>query len=143
MVSGKKMTTAIYIRAQKGIGKSCIIDFLRKSVLGSEVIYQTSDSNILSGRFNGPLQGKMLFVLEEAPCATQGEWKVLDSKLKNFITEHTISIEKKGKDQIDVENFVCFILFTNKNSVVFTHDERRYFSPDVMNSGFHLNVFSQ
>ena len=61
------MTTAIYIRSQKGIGKSCIIDFLRKSVLGSEVIYQTSDSNILSGRFNGPLQGKMLFVLEEAP----------------------------------------------------------------------------
>ena len=73
----------------------------------------------------------MLFILEEAPCATQGEWKVLDSKLKNFITEHTISIERKGKDQIDVDNYASFVLFSNKNSVTYSHDERRYFSPDT------------
>ena len=130
-ISGVKMTTAINLKSIKGIGKSAFIDFLRKSVLGNDVIYQTSDTNIISGRFNSPLCGKMLFILEEAPCATQGEWKVLDSKLKNFITEHTISIERKGKDQIDVDNYASFVLFSNKNSVTYSHDERRYFSPDT------------
>ncbi len=43
-----------------------------------------------------------------------------------------ISIEKKGKNQIIVENFTCFILFANKNTVIFTNDERRYFLPDSL-----------
>ena len=75
------MTVAINIRALKGIGKSCFIEFLYKNVLGEHVYYQTSDSNILSGRFNGPLgDGKLIFVLEEAPCATQGDWKVFAAR---------------------------------------------------------------
>ena len=130
MVSGKKMTATIYIRSMKGIGKSCIIEFLRDWVLGTEVVYQTSDINILTGRFNGPLCGKMIVNLEEVQCSTQSEWRVLDSKLKNTITESRISIEKKGKDQIDVENTVTILIFANKNAIPFTHDERRYFSPD-------------
>jgi hypothetical protein len=69
MVSGRKITNNIYIKAQKGIGKSYVIDFLRNSVLENDIIYQISDSNILSGRFNGLLCSKMLFVLEEALCS--------------------------------------------------------------------------
>lgn len=131
MISGRKLKTVINIRSEKGIGKSMVTEFLLKNVLGHKLVYSTSDSNILSGRFNGPLMGTMLFVLEEAPCASVGDWKVLDSKLKNFITEPYISIEKKMKDQINLENTVSFMFFSNKNSVVYTTDERRYFSPDT------------
>ena len=131
VVKRKKMTACLNLKSQKGIGKSIIIDFLTKSVLGTQLVYQTADSNILSGRFNAVLMNLLLFVLEEAPCQTLGEWKVLDSKLKNFITEHEISIEKKGKDHFKIENTVSFIIFSNKNSIAYTDDERRYFSPDI------------
>ena len=47
-ISGVKMTTAINLKSIKGIGKSAFIDFLRKSVLGNDVIYQTSNTNIIS-----------------------------------------------------------------------------------------------
>ncbi len=131
MINGRKMTACINIRSPKGIGKSIFINFLRSSVVGEEVVYQTSDAHILYGNFNAALMYIMLFVLEEAPCGTLGEWKVLDSKLKNYITEPVISIEKKGKDHFKTDNTVSFILFSNKNSVIYTEDERRYFSPDT------------
>jgi hypothetical protein len=85
------MTSNIYIKAQKNIGKFYIIDFLRNNILRNDIIYQISDLHILSGRFN------RLFVLKETLCSIQSKWKVLNSKLKNYIIKHTISIEKKEK----------------------------------------------
>jgi len=61
VVSGRKMRTCLYLTSVQGIGKSIIIKFLAEQVLGL-----------------------LLFVLEEAPCASANEWKVLTDKLKNF-----------------------------------------------------------
>jgi hypothetical protein len=129
-VSGRKMTSALYLRAVEGIGKSIVIDFLKDYVLGPSVVYQTSDSEILSSQFNAPLLGIMLFVLEEAPCSTLGEWKKLDSKLKNYITEKTISIRLMRENAFDTNNTVSFIINTNSYAIAMNHGTRRYFSSD-------------
>jgi len=129
-ISGKRMTSALYLRAVEGIGKSIVIDFLRNYVLGPSVVYQTSDSEILSSQFNAPLLGIMLFVLKEAPCSTLGEWKKLDSKLKNYITEAIISIRLMRVDAFKTNNTVSFIINTNSYAIAMNHQTRRYFSSD-------------
>lgn len=130
IVAGRKMTTAMYIRSLEGIGKSIWIDFIR-SIMGSKLIMQTSDVSILIGKDNGGLVGKVLFVLEEAPCETMGQWKIMDSKLKNYITEPTITIRKLYQDHITVENPISFIVFSNKDAVHIGWNTRRWFQLDV------------
>jgi len=80
----RKMRTCLYLTSVQGIGKSIIIKFLAEQVLGNELVYTTSYISSLAGRFNASLVGLLLFVLEEAPCASANEWKVLTDKLKNF-----------------------------------------------------------
>ena len=130
LVSGKKMTSCLYLRAVEGIGKSLIIEFLKWNVLGESLVFQTSESEILSGTFNGALFGIMLFVLEEAPCATLADWKKLDSKLKNFITEQQISIRLMHQDHFKVDNTVSFIINTNSYAIALNHGSRRYMATD-------------
>ena len=89
------MRTCLYLTSVKGIGKSIIIKFLAEQVLGNELVYTTSDVTSLVGRFNAPLVGRVLFVLKEAPCASAYDWRILENRLKNYITESMISIERK------------------------------------------------
>jgi hypothetical protein len=131
VVSGRKMRTCLYLTSVQGIGKSIIIKFLSEKVLGNELVFSTSDVSSLAGRFNASLVGRLLFVLEEAPCGSANEWKVLTDKLKNFITENMISVERKGKDPIKVKNTVSFIINTNNYAIRLTYDNRRYFQPDT------------
>jgi hypothetical protein len=131
VVSGRKMRTCLYLTSVQGIGKSIIIKFLSEQVLGNELVYSTSDVSSLVGRFNAPLVGRVLFVLEEAPCGSTYDWKVLENRLKNYITENMISIERKGQDPIKVKNTVSFIINTNNYAIRISYDDRRYFQPDT------------
>ena len=131
VVSGRKMRTCLYLTSVQGIGKSIIIRFLAEQVLGNELVYTTSDVSSLVGRFNAPLVGRVLFVLEEAPCASAYDWRILENRLKNYITESTISVERKCQDPIKVKNTVSFIINTNNYAIRLSHDDRRYFQPDT------------
>jgi hypothetical protein len=131
VVSGRKMRTCLYLTSVQGIGKSIIIKFLSEQVLGNELVYSTSDVSSLVGRFNSPLVGRVLFVLEEAPCASSYDWRILENRLKNYITENMISIERKGQDPIKVKNTVSFIINTNNTAIRLSYDDRRYFQSDT------------
>ena len=56
---------------------------------------------------------------------------MLDSKLKNIITESRICLEKKGKDQIMVENTCSLILNTNNTVLQANPFTRRYIMLDT------------
>jgi len=125
------MRTCLYLTSVQGIGKSIIIRFLAEQVLGNELVYITSDVSSLVGRFNATLGVRVLFVLEEAPCASAYDWRILENRLKNYITENMISVKRKCQDPIKVKNTVSFIINTNNYAIRLSHDDRRYFQPDT------------
>ena len=128
----RRMKTAIYLKSDQGVGKSCIVEFIENKVLRSGLVFRSSDVSILGGRFNSPLQGKLLYVAEELPCSDKHDWHQMDGKLKNYITDDKISIEKKGKDHIKINNTISFIINTNNDyAIKMGTDDRRYFAPDV------------
>lgn len=129
-VSGRRLQSCIYLRAIEGIGKSCVIEFLKKGVIGESLVFQTSNTDILTGQFNAPLFGKMLFVLEEAPCSTSNEWHKLNEKLKDYITADNIAIRFMHRDYIYVDNTVSYIINTNSYAVALNHSSRRYMAFD-------------
>jgi len=133
MVSGKKMTSAFYLKSIEGVGKSIIIQFLKNKVLGSKLVLQSSDTEILTGTFNGALARTMLFCLEEAPCSSGQQWKALDSRLKNYITEDEMFVTLKYSDTKQCANNLSIILNSNKDAVLLNVGTRRYFVPDVVN----------
>jgi hypothetical protein len=131
MVSGRKMRSCIINKSIEGVGKSIIIEFLKYKVLGKGLVLHTSDTSIFTGQFNSSLIGKMLVVLEEAPCATSGEWHVMDSKLKHYITESEMTIRAMHKEHKQMPNCSSFILNTNKEVLHMNFDSRRYLINDM------------
>ncbi|PKK60691.1 hypothetical protein RhiirC2_792952 [Rhizophagus irregularis] len=82
------------------LGKSIITDFIQRSVLGTQLIYKTSDSQMILGSFNRKLQGK--------------------DKVIGDIME----IHEKYKSPTHYKNFISTIVFTNENTLRMENDDR-------------------
>jgi hypothetical protein len=132
VVVGKKMKTCIYFQTPQGIGKSMIIRFLKNHVIGED-LYQPYSKVSPFLNFNGSLMGKLLVVFEEVPTNDSYEWKLFTDRLKYCITEYTLDIEMKFKEIFNVPNFVSFMIITNNNAIKLSHDDRRFFMPDIVN----------
>ena len=131
VVSGRRMQTCIYLYSVQGIGKSIIIKFLTEQVLGRELVYSTSKVNIFTEKFNTPLVGRLLFVLEEAPALEKEKWSAFENSFKNYLTENLISVEEKYQKPFMIKNTVSFIINTNKRAIRISYDDRRFFQPDT------------
>ena len=58
---------------QHQFGKNIIVDFIRDKVLGPHLHFATSDLGKILGKFNSPLQGKKLIVMNETGMSS-GDW---------------------------------------------------------------------
>ncbi|GET61151.1 hypothetical protein GLOIN_2v1875323 [Rhizophagus irregularis DAOM 181602=DAOM 197198] len=76
------MYSILYLKSGQGWGKSIITDFIQRSVLGTQLVYKTSDSQTILGSFNGQLQGKVLLLFEEMPTE-KSQWNNLYQSLKD------------------------------------------------------------
>lgn len=126
----KRNLTALYIKSLQGVGKSIITDFLIDKVLTHNISYRTGDSSVLS-TWNASLVGKVLFVLEELPCISTGEWIKFSDSLKYMISGPTLKRKEKNEKDIDVDNYLNFIFLTNKTAIKVDDDDRRYCVLDV------------
>lgn len=132
MVNGKKMTTCIYLKGPEGLGKSIITDFLVENVIGERNCWVTQDAKcFLPGGFTGSLGGKLLLVLEELPCSSEGQWKTLSNALKLWITGFMVQLEAKQCNAIQQKNIASLFLLSNNNAIIISPLDRRYFIPDV------------
>ena len=129
MARGFKNDSCLYLKGPQGIGKSCIIEWIRQYVIGIPLCFQ-GGSSPLKTRFNGELAGKLLVVFEELENFTTSEWQSISSVLKRQITSNTIMIEQKGIDAIEQNNLNNYIILSN-NEAIQDDDGRRYFILDV------------
>ena len=116
MSVGRKMYSILYLKSGQGWGKGIITDFIQRYVLGTQLVYKTSDPQTILGSFNGQLLGKLLLLLEEMPTE-HSEWNSLYRALKDKVTSDTIKIHEKYKTPKQYKNFMSTIVLTNENAL--------------------------
>jgi len=129
MIKGNKNNSCIYLKGRQGLGKSTLYVFIREHVIGELLSCETGSEPIKS-RFNESLAGKLMVMFEELENFSTNEWLAISSKLKRYITSNRISIESKGVDSYETDNFNNYILLSN-NDAIQDDDGRRYFIMDL------------
>ena len=118
----KKGPILVWI-SKPGVGKTIFMEFL-KALLGTHLYFETSDPNRdVWGAHNVSIAGKLLVNISEA-----GKADVAKSlgKLKALVTDPTITLNPKGKDQYVQNSYHHFIWTTNNMDPIPTdNDDRR------------------
>lgn len=108
-----------------GVGKSTL------GVIAGKLVGRAASqisSVQLKSQFNSWLQGKTVIVVDEI---YEGNNKDISNQLKPYITQETISVEAKGRDLIEVNNYARFFMFSNNpKPLSIDAEDRRYFVYD-------------
>jgi hypothetical protein len=130
VASGRKMYSILYLKSGQGWGKGIITDFIQRYVLGTQLVYKTSDPQTILGSFNAQLMGKVLLLLEEMPTE-KSQWNSLYRALKDKVTSDMIEIYEKYKTPTQYKNFMSTIVLTNENALRVENDDRRTVFLDI------------
>ncbi|GBC28720.2 hypothetical protein GLOIN_2v1880406 [Rhizophagus irregularis DAOM 181602=DAOM 197198] len=95
------------VKNTDGWGKGIITDFIQRSVLGTQLVYKTSDPQTILGSFNKQLQGK------------------------DKVTSDIMEIHEKYKTPTHYKNFMSTNVLTNENALRVENDDRRIVFLDV------------
>lgn len=116
----QKLPILCLVSTQRSTGKTTFLKLL-KAIYGYNLVFISND--LLNGKFNSFLEGKLLAVLDEGLLST----KEVTEKLKNLSTADFVSLEAKGKDPVEVESFTKIIICSNNEDnfiVIDEHSER-------------------
>jgi hypothetical protein len=111
-------------RSGGGVGKNLAFDFFGRKILGEKYYYVVSDNSELYGSFNGMFEGKLLILVEEA----NGTDNLKNSAgLKSRISKKKITVNKKGKDQYQLNDYTNYVFTTNQvNAIPIQKEDRRF-----------------
>lgn len=129
MVQGNKNSSCVYLKGAQGLGKSTLVDFLSKYVIGEELSLE-SGSEPLTSKFNAILEGKLMVFFEELENFSVAQWTSISSTLKRIITSDNYIIEKKGINSYTTKNINNYFILSN-NDAIRDDDGRRYFICDL------------
>jgi hypothetical protein len=121
----EKPEVAIVMKGPQGIGKGSLM-----KLLGSftDNYKHLSSTQSLVGNFSGHLIDAFIVFADEA---VWGGDKQAEGRLKAMITEPTMSINAKGKDEIYVDSYCRLFVASNEDWVVPVGEgDRRYFVLD-------------
>ena len=102
--------TAIIIISEEGAGKDIFNTFLN-GVINEKYTHNTEKLELVCGKFNTVLGGKLLMTINETNPVDSRE---RIENIKYLITAEKITIEGKHKDPIKTDNFCRFIFFSNR-----------------------------
>lgn len=104
---------AVCFRGQKGTGKGTLLRALT-AICGAHGLHISSPEHLV-GRFNSHLQNCIFLFADEAFWAGD---KAGESKLKQLVTEPTLTYEGKGRDAVTGKNMIHVGLASNSDWVV-------------------------
>jgi hypothetical protein len=126
----KKAKTAWVLGGVPGTGKGLFYSKVLRPLFGSEHVPMRALQSI-EEHFNLYMRNSIFLIVDEFHMASSslGAMKIAD-KLKNQITEDTITIRAMRTNQVEVPNFTNFIFLTNRNDAVkIENGDRRYNIP--------------
>lgn len=108
---GKKTKTCLLLIGKHGVGKTIFTDVIAK-LFGLYADNDLSDIASIAGKFNDKLENKMLFVINNLNDRSM-IIKNMMNRIKNYISENTVIINKRRVDHYQIENVSNFIITTN------------------------------
>lgn len=130
----RNKTNIVLQSLAQGIGKTTIISLFEK-MFGSEYAASSNQCEWMGGSFNGELENKILYGIEELKQTKEkNDWYNAQDLIKSL--EHdTIKIHRKYKEPIFCPNYIDFIITSNHyNKMLLERDNRRYFIPTVIST---------
>jgi len=104
-------TTMPTFASEEGAGKNTVAILLEK-LMAKRSVLVTSKADEVFGKFNGSLAHCMVVVLNELSAV---ELRQYDGVIKDLITDSSVSIQGKGKENYPLRSMHRFINFTNKD----------------------------
>jgi hypothetical protein len=123
----EKTMTAWVLQGVQGTGKGILYTKVLRPLFGNEHVPMRALQNI-EEQFNLYMRQALFLVVDEfhMGSANSGGAKIAD-KLKNAITENTITIRAMRSNQTEVPNYTNFIFLTNRaDAVKIEEGDRRY-----------------
>jgi putative DNA primase/helicase len=138
----QKPNVAIVMKSVEGAGKGTMMKPLLQ-IFGAQGIHLNGDRH-LTGQFNGVVANKLLIFADEVNLTSA----TTADKLKAFISESTVQMEKKGLEAIEIPNYARVIFASNRSHVIAAGTkERRYLvlepSPIKAQDSQHFNALHQ
>lgn len=122
----EKSGACIVLEGSEGCGKNIIFGILKTHVIGSRYCLETPKIKVLTGRFNGARENKILTILNEAANVKQSSHEDQD-ELKDCITESTCMIEHKGVNPYKVKDCNNIVIASNNSYSVKASNQMRRF----------------
>lgn len=129
---GKKTKTCLILIGKHGVGKTIFTDVISK-LFGEYAHPDLSDVDLITGQFNTELENKILIVLNEFNVQDKTTNKrSIRNKMKTYISDDFLVINRKNVNPYKVENVSNFIIVTNDtNPICIEEGDRRYVVLDV------------
>lgn len=121
----EKPEVAVVMRGRQGVGKGSLMKALGMMI--ANYIHLSSTSSLV-GQFSGHLMDSFLVFADES---VWGGDRQAEGRLKALISEPVISINAKGKDEIQVRSYHRLFVASNEDwAVPVNEGDRRYFVLD-------------
>lgn len=134
----KKAGTAWILHGRTGTGKGAFFHHILKPLFGSDFCQIISYKTVMRD-FNGQLEQALIVFIDEADSTAVENDRELMMKIKTWITEPEIEINRKGVNAYKAPNFSNFILSSNERTpAVITSDDRRFNIPPRQEQPLHL-----
>lgn len=109
----EKTMTSWLLSGTQGTGKGFITNKIIKPMIGEKHVVMRHQRE-LNSQFNSYLRTAVVAVIDELDITKMDDAAVIDSDLKNFITEPYISIRAMHQESVPVKNYTNFIFYSNK-----------------------------
>lgn len=122
--------TAWVLHGRTGTGKGLMLDSVLRPILGMEYV-QVKRIREIDSQFNGFMEKSFLLWVDEAEQNDFNMRGSMNADIKNFITEPRISIRKMHTLPYEVNNYLNWILASNKGHIIEIDPQDRRFNVAV------------
>ncbi|WP_041353982.1 NrS-1 polymerase-like domain-containing protein [Nitratiruptor sp. SB155-2] len=111
---------------KQGTGKGLLVDLLKK-IFEEHMSSNITDAN-LDSQFNPYLYNKLIVHLNEVSADNRKSRMLVKNRLKTWITDETLYINRKNMKEVEIKNFCNFIINSNETIPVDIEDSDRRFN---------------
>jgi hypothetical protein len=145
--------TTLFIHGKPGSGKNSISEFIKKFVIGKHGTFTVNSIQTATQKHNDFLDGVKFGLINELKSDEFSTSYGMFDQFKTMITEDEISIEPKCEKRIMIQNYICWLLFSNHwDAIKLEKNDRRYICAETSNiyvgnseywKGFYKSVMNQ
>ena len=123
---GKKTGIGVGLQGRQGVGKSIILEYFGKRILGEKYFAYIQSLDDVTNKFTS-LRCMKSFVLCDELDTWAGDTKTA-TMLKSMLTQPKTKLERKNKDPINIDDFANYAFLSNAENMLRVEgkDDRRY-----------------